>query len=172
MSEHQDVNWNPSLNRLLQITYGNRISCKFMCKNFTWTMHGRMFVHDFLLIQIGSWDTVLGIQWLRQLGEVYWDFQTMTMRFDMDGQTVCLKGITHNTRVQEVEEFSPKHACDTIQLCLLQVLGNMDNTKSFFMHHISASSTASAFTELSQLKAQLQHIFQKTCVPTPSKGAV
>ena len=43
-----------------------------MCKNFVWFINGVQFLNGVLLIQIGSCDMVLGIQWLKQLGEVNW----------------------------------------------------------------------------------------------------
>ena len=73
-----------------------------MCKNFVWNTNGMVFVHDVLLIQIRSCDMVLGIQWLKQLGEVHWEFHNMTIRFEMEGQPVCVKGVTINVRVQVV----------------------------------------------------------------------
>lgn len=94
----------------------------------------------------------------------------MTMRFEMEGQLVCLKGITNNARVQFVDEFSLKYACDSIQLCLVQVTDNMDSTPSLLKNHISASPTDSASKQLSQLKAQFQHIFQEPNSLPPPRG--
>lgn len=51
----------PISQQTVTVADGNKISCQYMCKNFTWTMHGRLFMNDVLLIQIGSCDMVLGI---------------------------------------------------------------------------------------------------------------
>ena len=36
---------------------------------------------------------VLGVQWLKQLGPIVWDFSALTMQFTMEGQKVILQGM-------------------------------------------------------------------------------
>lgn len=43
-------------------------------KGFTWLMQGVMFTDDFLVLPIGSYDVVLGIQWLCKLGDIQVNF--------------------------------------------------------------------------------------------------
>lgn len=40
----------------LPVADGNNISCTHVCKNFQWTMSGREFNTEILLISLGSYD--------------------------------------------------------------------------------------------------------------------
>lgn len=62
--------------------------------------HGRQvrlgknsFMLDLFLISLGDFGVVLGVNWLRTLGPISWDFEHMTMEFMFDGQPVLLQGI-------------------------------------------------------------------------------
>lgn len=149
---------------------GNKILCQHMCKNFTWSINVKQFVNDVLLIQIGSCDMVFGIQWLNKLGEVHWDFHNMIMKFEVEGQTICLKGVTNNTRVHVVKEISSKNSCDAIQLCLLQVTDNKNITPSFLMQHLVETPKEAESLELTQLKTFFKYVFQDPSVLPPSRG--
>uniref|UniRef100_A0A803N426 Chromo domain-containing protein n=1 Tax=Chenopodium quinoa TaxID=63459 RepID=A0A803N426_CHEQI len=70
---------------------GNHIPCTQMCKSFSWMMQGHKFDAEVLLIPLGSCDMVLGIQWLRLLGPIHWDFQKLKMEFDFKEQHIELK---------------------------------------------------------------------------------
>lgn len=64
---------------------------------------------------------VLGIRWLRTLGEIYWNFQDMIMKFQIRDQHICVKGIQEK-KLQVVEKpLVGKNSSQTIQFCLLQV---------------------------------------------------
>ena len=144
-----------------------------MCKNFFWSMNGKQFVNDFLLIQIGSYDMVLGIQWLKQLGEVPGDFHNMVLRFEVEGQSICLKGVTNSTKVNVIREISFKSSCDTIQLCLLYVTNRNDsrnNTHSFLMQQLVDPPNVVESLEITQLITHFKHVFQDPSVLQPSRG--
>jgi len=49
---------------------GNKLQCLHVCKGFRWKLHNADFESDMLLIPLGSYDVVLGVQWLSQLGTV------------------------------------------------------------------------------------------------------
>lgn len=51
-----------------------------------------MVEDDFLPLELGSSDIILGMQWLRKLGEMKVNWQTLTMTFNMVGVTVTLQG--------------------------------------------------------------------------------
>lgn len=43
---------------------GNYLACQHVCKGFQWSMQGKLFVVDVMLIALGGCDMVLGVQWL------------------------------------------------------------------------------------------------------------
>ncbi|GKV19872.1 hypothetical protein SLEP1_g30072 [Rubroshorea leprosula] len=49
--------------------------------DFTWKMKGLEFQLEMLLLPLGEYDVILGIQWLKPLGKVLWDFQSKTLGF-------------------------------------------------------------------------------------------
>lgn len=149
---------------------GNKIPCQYVCRNFVWQINGKFFTTDVLLIPIGSCDMVLGIQWLRKLGEIHWDFHNMIMKFEVEGQHVCLKGITNNTRVQVVEELSQKASCAAIQFCLMQVTNCHDESPTLLLYCPTSASTHVESKELLALKTQFQHVFHEPGELPPSRG--
>ena len=70
----------------------NKIACQYKCKNFTWLINGTVFRTDALLIPIGSCDMVLGIQWLRTFGEIYWNFPNYDNEISDQESTNLFKG--------------------------------------------------------------------------------
>lgn len=55
-----------------------------------------------MLIPLGSFSMVLGIQWLSTLGPVYWDFKKLRMDFIYNDEQVSLKGTPHK-KVKVIE---------------------------------------------------------------------
>lgn len=49
---------------------------------------------DFYILPLEGYEAVLGTQWLRTLGEILWNFSKMTMRFNISGKEILLKGLT------------------------------------------------------------------------------
>ena len=59
------------------IADGNQLHCHYMCKNFSWWLHGVEFISDVYLLSLGSCDLILGVQWLSTLGVIKWDFKNL-----------------------------------------------------------------------------------------------
>lgn len=53
---------------------------------------GLEMVEDFLPLELGSADVILGIQWLEKLGVVRNNWKTQIMEFKIDGKPIILKG--------------------------------------------------------------------------------
>ncbi|CAN6454910.1 unnamed protein product [Victoria cruziana] len=60
---------------------GSKLQSYSMCPDVNLEIQGSSFIVDLYVLPIGGIDVVLGIQWLRTLGEVSWDFSKMTMSF-------------------------------------------------------------------------------------------
>ena len=56
----------PIATQPVAIAGGNTL-CQFICRKFTWTLHGIEFMSDILLLPLGGCDFVLGVQWLFNL---------------------------------------------------------------------------------------------------------
>jgi len=55
-----------------------------MCKNFEWSIMGRSFFTDVVLVSLGNWEMVLGVQCLASLGPILWDFEKLKWSSSME----------------------------------------------------------------------------------------
>lgn len=63
-----------------------------ICKGVKLRLQNVTIEDDFLPLKLGSSDVILRMQWLRELGEMQVNWQTLTMTFTVAGVTVTLKG--------------------------------------------------------------------------------
>jgi hypothetical protein len=52
-----------------------------------------LFQIEFYVLPLAGCDIVLGIQWLRVLGPILWDFQQLTMKFQFGQDEYMLQGL-------------------------------------------------------------------------------
>ncbi|CAL1379505.1 unnamed protein product [Linum trigynum] len=76
----------------VKLADGTILHSNRLCKAFTWTMAGHQFVHDVRVLKLGSHDLVLGLDWLRTVSPVKFDFINLQLFFDLQGQEVVLTG--------------------------------------------------------------------------------
>lgn len=100
---------------------GTKLCSRAVCKNLVWEMQGKTFVAELRLLPLGGCDMVLGIQWLSTLGPILWDFQNLSMQFQLQGKPLVLKGESQ----MKVEQVSPKQLEKTLQ-----------HTKQGFIPHL------------------------------------
>jgi len=67
------------------VANGQQMQCTSMCKNFVWSIMGRSFSTDVMLVSLGNWEMVLGVHWLASLGSILWDFAKLRMEFKYEG---------------------------------------------------------------------------------------
>lgn len=59
-------------------------------KWFTWSMEKQVFSTDVILFPLVGCDLILGMQWLRTLGQILWNYAELIMEFKHKGKTVRL----------------------------------------------------------------------------------
>nr|GEY85866.1 hypothetical protein [Tanacetum cinerariifolium] len=52
---------------------------------------------DAMLLPLGGYEMVLGVQWLATLGDIKWNFRNLTMEFDLFGKSILLRGTKQTT---------------------------------------------------------------------------
>lgn len=63
-----------------------------MCKGVGLSLAGLEIVEDFLPLELGSSDVILGMQWLGTLGGLHVNWQTRTMKFRVGEIQATLQG--------------------------------------------------------------------------------
>lgn len=56
-------------------------------------LQGVTIIKDYLPLQLGNSDIILGVQWLEKLGTVSTNWKTQTLKFLLGGKNITLKGI-------------------------------------------------------------------------------
>ena len=60
---------------------GDKLWTKGICKMVLWETQGFHQTTDFLVLPLRGCDLVLGVQWLKDLGPIVWNFETLVMQF-------------------------------------------------------------------------------------------
>jgi hypothetical protein len=77
----------------VRVAKGATVLSSGFCSAVSLKLQGHSFSLDFYLLPLGGCDAVLGVDWLRILGPVLWDFQILTMEFGQVFTRVILKGM-------------------------------------------------------------------------------
>ena len=79
----------------LQVTVANGdvVMTQDVCKGLKWELQGLTLQTDFYMLPLQGCDIVLGAQWLKTLGQIVWDFRSLTMQFVFNESKVKLQGL-------------------------------------------------------------------------------
>ncbi|GJY99870.1 retrotransposable element Tf2, partial [Tanacetum coccineum] len=58
----------------------------------TYPLQGEIFVEDMMILPLGGYEMVLGIQWLSTLGNIICNFKDLKMSLQYNGRTINLRG--------------------------------------------------------------------------------
>jgi hypothetical protein len=70
----------------VMIAKGGIINCSGKCNKINLTMGEYVMNSPMISIPMGGVDVVLGIQWLKSLGTVAFNFQELFMKFSLEGK--------------------------------------------------------------------------------------
>lgn len=96
----------------VRVANGERMRSEGMVEQLQFHMQGNMFNTDFFLLPLGGCDLVVGMQWLRTLGPVLWDFNGLTISFEQNKKSITIKGM-NTTKSELVED---------VQICQLTTI--------------------------------------------------
>lgn len=77
------------------VASGRLIKCIGICQKVSIFLGEHRFCIDFLVIPLGGFEAILGVNWLRKLGPIRWDFEHMSMDFLYE-QPIFLQGAAKN----------------------------------------------------------------------------
>ncbi|GJZ96097.1 reverse transcriptase [Tanacetum coccineum] len=99
---------------------GNSLTSSFLSKNFKWTIQGLNFMIDIMVIPLGGCEMVLGMQCLATLGDIMFNFQKLTMKFEYSRSKVLLRGTPQSSinwmqgNSRGSRQGSAKHSCKAV----------------------------------------------------------
>jgi hypothetical protein len=100
---------------------GNKIQAPFICRNFSCQLQQTTFLVDVVVLPLGCYDLILGIPFLKALGPILWDFNTLQMEFKFNGKRFVLRGAKPSS-IKVVSNKSFNHTLQQgAQLCYLSV---------------------------------------------------
>jgi hypothetical protein len=85
---------SPSPSLKVIVGNGNELISNQVCKEVRIEIQGHVFIVDLYTINLSGPDVVFGTPWLKTLGPVLMDYQSLTMKFTHGRQPVELKGET------------------------------------------------------------------------------
>jgi hypothetical protein len=71
---------------------GDELTSNHVCKEVQIEIQGQKFVVDLYTLNLSGPDVVLGTPWLKTLGPILMDYETLTMQFSHGQHKVELKG--------------------------------------------------------------------------------
>ncbi|XP_026410718.1 uncharacterized protein LOC113305942 [Papaver somniferum] len=77
---------------LVVVDNGNKLVSDAKCPSFKWQMQGHDFQFDMQLLTLGGCDMVLGVDWMRGMSPMIFDFNKSTAEFSKNGQNIKLQG--------------------------------------------------------------------------------
>lgn len=86
---------------------------------------GHCFEADFYIISLKGCEMVLGVKWQAQLGDVTWNFQTLSMKFEWAGGTATLQGVNDREKeglliMEHIKESQGSSLSQLVSLCCVQ----------------------------------------------------
>lgn len=77
----------------VMVANGDRLCSPRVCLAMDILIHDLRFSVDYFTLDLGGFDHILGVQWLRTLGPIVWYFDTLSMAFWFNGQAHHWSGL-------------------------------------------------------------------------------
>ena len=74
------------------VANSQKVLSRSSCNGFCWEMQGEKFEADLRLLQLGSCDVVLGVDWMKRVSPISFDFNKMEVSFEKEGRRMTLLG--------------------------------------------------------------------------------
>ncbi|KAL0537222.1 hypothetical protein IC582_026197 [Cucumis melo] len=79
---------------------GTTIQGKGVCESVEIQLADWKVTEDFLPLELGGVDVILGMQWLHSLGVTTVDWKNLTFTFTCNGKSICIKGDPNLTKAR------------------------------------------------------------------------
>ncbi|KAF5450607.1 hypothetical protein F2P56_030941, partial [Juglans regia] len=132
----------------VRVANGDSMNGEGLVQQLQFQMQGHNFTTDFFLLPLGGCDVVVGMQWLRTLGPVLWDFNKLTMTFTSGKGSVTLLGLSSSKPefVEDVQIF---------QLTMVERKGMLLQ----LVHNETTPAMGSYAADIEAVLAKYDHVF-------------
>lgn len=159
----------------VQVANGAILPCLGYCKTVSFLLQNFTFEANLYVLTLGGCDLVLGVDWLRGLGSVLWNFAELTLKFQLGQQSVNLQGIqrpVHSVSEEDHIEDLKQGAAKGIWLQVMDGNSGVCSAKSLAEIQQVVNSFKKVFEEPKGLfpprkfdhKIKLQDGVKPTCV--------
>jgi hypothetical protein len=87
-ASHTEITLYARLGLRVTVANGDRLTSPGCCQDLAIKIGDEAFSLDCYGLMLGTYDMVLGVQWLESLGPILWDFQQRTLAFVRNGHHV------------------------------------------------------------------------------------
>lgn len=91
MVKNLGIKPQPSDATNVTVANGDKLRCDQVIKDFTWEMAGKVFEADMLVLPVGGYDVILGVEWMRRVSHVVFDFNNSSISVLWQQRRVELK---------------------------------------------------------------------------------
>ena len=123
------------------------------CPTLEWEIDGVVFSGDFLVMKIGGYDAILGVQWLRTLGKFSMELDRKLLEFHKKGKLLQFYGVGAFGGIPAKEVLSIRDCVVAAQLYLVQAADNIQLALS------SSSLGPEQCSELHELLRRFDDVF-------------
>jgi hypothetical protein len=145
----------------VKVANGEQLVCDSYIPQFTWFTHGVKFQHDLQVLDMGSYDAVLGVDWLKQFRPMQSDWVEKWLLVPYMGTTVKLQGVLPKTQ-DHLTEISVEQVIQLHKDNELWATTILENEAQITALPIPAA--------VQQLLQQFEQIFQEPTELPPVRG--
>nr|GFC50749.1 transposon Ty3-G Gag-Pol polyprotein [Tanacetum cinerariifolium] len=84
---------DPTVNFSVVVANREKLACTGRVRNISLVVHGYVISTDFFVLPVAACPIVLGVQWLKTLGHIEFDFNNLTIGFHIAGSHHKLQGL-------------------------------------------------------------------------------
>src|SRR6185437_1412275 len=114
------------------VANGNRVSCQGVDRDVALTIGSEEFTVTCFGITLGEFDLILGVEFLRALGHILWDFAGLCMTFTRCGHRIQWRGLGApyiDTRAPSTRAVATSPGQTLLDLLLLQFAAVFDEPR-------------------------------------------
>ncbi|XP_027160631.1 uncharacterized protein LOC113761725 [Coffea eugenioides] len=145
------------------IADGTTISSELFCPHVTWSIQGYNFNFPLIVMGLGTWDLILGVDWMVQYSPITFDFQQLMIKLSEEGGEMVLEGVAEQPsmkliRGKAVRKFMQQKHRTRPTVCSVSDGGNLNGVSplpseiSELLHEFS-----DVFAEPTQLPPERAH---------------